>query len=312
VSTVEIPANAAEPAPAIPLARSARWRDLLALTRPEQWAKNLLVVALPLLYPVVWAPGPLADLSVAVLLFTLASAAVYIGNDLFDRERDRLHSIKCQRPLASGRVSPRQAIALGCVMVALLAILTFTLAPKLVLPIGAYLALNAAYSTGLRNVPMIDVFIVALGFELRIVAGYLATGLPLRGWLPPSVFLLCLALVLGKRHRELELAGPVHRPALRDYTAGLIDQLLILSAGLSAVTFLLFLEDYHSAEGGGGPDGSALLLLPPALLGLFRYLQVVATAGGGADPVRTLLRDRLIVADAVLCLAILLGTRVLA
>ncbi len=311
MSTVDINAPA-EQTRGAPLAGATRWRDLLALTRPEQWTKNLLVVTLPLLYPAIWTPASLGRLALAVLVFTMASAAVYIGNDLADLDRDRRHSGKRQRPLAAGLVSPRLAIALGTAILGALAVVVATAAPYLAWPISAYLVLNAAYSAGLRNLPMIDVFIVALGFELRIAAGYLATGVPLRGWLPPSVFLLCLALALGKRRRELDQAGPLHRPALRSYTAGLLDQLLVLSAGLATVTFLLFLENYLTLGTDSGPGLAVLVLIPPALLGLFRYLQVVATAGGGADPVRTLLRDKLIVFDALLCLAILFVTRAMA
>jgi 4-hydroxybenzoate polyprenyltransferase len=284
--------------------RALLW-ELVVLVRPHQWVKNLLVVALPLLYPAVWTLPRLTALGYAVAAFVLASAVVYIGNDLADRERDRRHPQKRHRPLAAGRVPVPLAVIFGLVLLAGLAVLVATTQPALAWPTAGYLALNLAYSCGLKHVPVLDLFLVATGFNLRIVAGYLAAGLPLRGWLIPCAFLLSLLLVLGKRRRELELPDLLHRPALDGYSPRFVDQLLVLSAGMALITFLFFLDN----ELGQQADLAAPVLLPLALLGLYRYLQAVAVSGAGADPVRAVLRDWVLLTIGLLCAAVLLAMR---
>lgn len=293
------------PALAVPPASSRRSlsRDLLVLVRPHQWLKNLLVVPLPLVAPAAWTPASVARLAVAVVVFTLASALVYIGNDIADRERDRSHPVKCGRPIAAGHVSVALAVALGCALTGVLATLLVLVVPRLAWPVAGYLVLNVLYSTWLKHVPLLDLFAVVLGFELRIVTGYRAVDVTPSTWLLLCVFFLCLMLILGKRRRELEDSGATHRPALAGYSPGLIDQMLTLSAGLTAVAFLFFLSRTPPAS--GFDDLAALLLTPLGLFGLFRYLQILAVHRAGGDPVRALLRDRAIVLTALLTAALL-------
>ncbi|WP_103336538.1 UbiA prenyltransferase family protein [Amycolatopsis sp. CA-126428] len=265
-------------------------RDLLALVRPGQWPKSVLVVPLVLLHPAAWTwPRP-AALAEAVVLFVLASSVVYIGNDLADARYDRGHPAKRHRPIASGRVPVGAAVALGAALLAALVVATAVTRPVLFAPLGAYIALNVAYSRRLKHVPVAEVFAVATGFALRVLAGYLATGVRPSGWLLLCVFLLCFLPVLGKRRRELDLPEPLRRPVLRGYPAAFLDQLLVLTAGLTVVPFLFFaLERW-------GPRADLVLAaaLPPVLFGLLRYLHVVLVQAGGADPARGLLRDRVL------------------
>lgn len=282
-----------------------RVRNLLALLRPSQWVKNLLVVPLPLLYPAVWTGPRLAALACTVVAFTLAAAAVYVANDICDRAGDRRHPVKRERPVASGAITLPVAATLGLVL--LLGVAGVTVLTDMVpaVPIGLYLLINAAYSAGLKHVPVIDVFVVAAGFELRIVAGFVATGLAVDRWLLLFVFLVCLVLVLGKRRREIDLPAHARRPVLRGYTAGLIDQLAMVSSALAAMAFVVFVHE----EMGSHADVAILVLTPLVLLGLFRYLQAVAVSGAGADPVRTLLRDWMILSVATIAGAVILVLR---
>ncbi|MDB1087435.1 UbiA prenyltransferase family protein [Streptomyces sp. ACA25] len=302
------PTTSPSRAPAPPLLRHTRPRDLIALSRPYQWAKNLLVVPAPLLHSAAWTGTGLTSLAHALLVFTVASVLVYVGNDIADRHRDTHHPVKRHRPLAAGRLPVAAAVVYGVLLAVVLTVCLVLLAPALAWPVGAYLALNAAYSCGVKNVPVLEVFVVAAGFNLRVLAGYLAVGLAPPGWLLACVFPLCLLLVLGKRRRELDQAGPRHRSALRGYTVTFLDQAIVLSAGLAAVTFLIFLSqdlgrDFHLA---------AVFLIPLVLLGLFRYLWAVTVKGGGADPVRMLLRDRFLAIDALLCAVVLAWTKIAA
>ncbi|MFE2103257.1 UbiA prenyltransferase family protein [Streptomyces sp. NPDC059468] len=294
----QAPTQPAGPTPEAPPPRGGPVRDLIRLLRPYQWVKNTIMVPLPLLHPQIWTARGMLHLAAAVVVFTLASSVVYIANDITDRKRDRLHPGKRHRPLAAGRVSVSAAAFTGGAVAAALALLIVLVEPLLAVPVGAYLALNLAYCLGLKHVPVVEIFVVAAGFGLRLITGYVSVQLDTSWWPTLGVYLLATVVVLGKRRSELELTDPSHRPALRGYTKPLVDQLVLLSAGLGVTMLVFFLNTYEPPYG----VWAAPVLLPLTLLGLYRYLQIVSTSGGDADPVRTLVRDRIIVATAVLSL----------
>lgn len=197
----------------------------------------------------------------AVLGFTLASALVYVVNDLADRERDRLHPVKRHRPIASGRVSTLAAFVLTGALA--LALTGWAVAGPAWQwwPTALYLALSLAYSQGLKHVPLVDAFIVATGFVLRLVQGALLIGAQMSEWLALCVFSLCLMLALGKRRHEMTAAGRAHRPALRGYTLAFLDHLVVLVAVLTAVSYVLYLRDDASLAAGAS---SSPCSRPPA------------------------------------------------
>ncbi|MFG3190633.1 UbiA prenyltransferase family protein [Streptomyces omiyaensis] len=271
----------------------------LALLRPGQWPKNLLVVPLALLDGG-WGGGGAGRVGLALGAFILASSLVYVLNDIADVERDKRHPVKRHRPLASGRMSIPAAWATAAALAALLVPALYPLGPGGALVVGAYLAVNGAYSWKLKHVPLIDVFVVATGFVLRLLGGYEATGRPAGMWLVLTVLAFCLVLILGKRRHELSVSGTGHRPALVGYSAHFLDLVLVLCSALAVVGYLLYLR----TESGFGPY--ALLTVVCALLALFRYLQVVVVDGGGGEPVKTLLRDRVMLVNAGVWGALLL------
>ncbi|MET8509455.1 UbiA prenyltransferase family protein [Streptomyces sp. NPDC004787] len=283
--------------------------DLTALVRPGQWTKNLVVVPLGLLGAPRLDGSALAGALAALVVFTLASALVYLVNDLGDRDRDRRHPEKRHRPIAAGRIGVGTAVAFATALALLLAatvgatVTTGVAAPADWWPVAAYVALNAAYSKGLKHVPLLDVFVVALGFVLRLAQGCLASGNPVPSWLALGVFTLCLLLVLGKRRHEMAVGGVLHRPALRGYTVGFLDQLLGLTAVLAAVSYVLHVQSSEVF----GPHGPlvAVLTAPCALFGLARYLQLVVVDAGGGNPTRALFADRTTVTNALLWAALL-------
>ncbi|MEW2294751.1 UbiA prenyltransferase family protein [Streptomyces sp. NPDC006743] len=272
-------------------------RALLRLSRPYQWAKNPLVIVVPavLVHPSAVHAG-LAVLW-ATALFTLASVAVYVLNDLTDRERDRLNPAKSHRPLASGALSPRAAWTYLAGVAAALAAGVVLASPARAWPVLAYLALNLAYSYHLKHVALVDSFVVALGFVLRAVQGYLAIGARPSCWLLLTVLSSCMLLVLGKRRRELLDVAGEHRPALAGYSVQFIDCLTMISATLTAVAVGIYLT--AAPEPSGTATAFAFLTLTVSVFAVFRYLQVLLVGGGGADPVRTLFRDRLLIGCGV-------------
>jgi 4-hydroxybenzoate polyprenyltransferase len=284
-------------------------RDLLTLARPVQWLKNLLVIPVALAGDAAWTATTLLRTGWAVAVFCLASSLVYVINDLSDRELDRGHPVKRHRPVAQGRIPVSGAwFYAGAIAVALgVAVAAGPAMPWW--PLFAYVAVNLAYSRWLKNVPLLDICLVAAGFGLRVLQGYAATGSAVSGWLLVAVLTACLVLVVGKRRHELATAGVAHRPALRGYNVALTDQLLAVNAILAVMTFLLYLR--FDAPVGGHHTLLSIVAAPLALFGVFRYLQAVLVRQRGGDPVDALLRDRLLLADVAL-LALVVGIALLA
>ena len=210
------PAGAAAPAPGRP-----RW-PLLRLMRPRQWVKNAFVLA-----PLVFAgrAGDAAawrEAAAAALLFTVASALVYVFNDLRDVEADRRHPRKCAtRPLAAGWVTRRRALALWGVLAAALAA-GLALRPALVPAIGGYVALNTAYTLWLKHVPALDLVCLSGGYLLRLLAGAEAAAAPLSAWMAVTALALSLSLAAAKRLAEQSRSGEAGRAVLGRYPPGVL------------------------------------------------------------------------------------------
>ncbi|MEU4620043.1 UbiA prenyltransferase family protein [Actinoplanes sp. NPDC023801] len=284
------------------------WRALLALVRPHQWSKNLIAVPLALLgNPVLPLSGYLR-LAWITCLFILASALVYVLNDYADRHRDRSHPVKRNRPIASGEISPVEAVIVATTLAAALLALTVLGPWWAAWPAYLYLALNLAYSCGLKHVPLLDVLIVSCGFVLRAVAGCVVLSIELSGWLALTVFAGSILLSLGKRrHEMIQASGEGHRPALGAYSVQLLDNLILLNSAIVLMaTMTLFYTDLSSQYGRAAMMFSA----PFAVLLIFRYLQVLFVSGGGSEPARLLVRDRPIVGTALLWAVTLIGLRI--
>lgn len=255
----------------------------LALLRPRHWVKNVFVLIPLLLAGSLASPTAILDALAAAGLFTVAACAVYVFNDLQDAEADRRHPIKrYTRPIAAGEVSRRQARRLLAGLVALLAA-GGLLEPLVIAPIGAYLAINLAYSVYLKRVPVVDVFCVASGFGLRVYAGAIAIGVAVPPWLVAAVVCLAASLAVTKRRREQAAHGPTGRTVLDAYSQeGLVDGGLLAAIGALAC--------YTAYLVTARPE--LWLTLPLVLVGLVRYRFLVEARGHGEAPVRLLLRDR--------------------
>ena len=266
--------------------------------RPFQWIKNTLVF-LPLLFAVrvVWSPqdlAPLPDLLVNLVLaflgFCAVSSAVYLFNDVSDRDADRNHPIKRTRPLASGAVSVPVAIAIavllaGSGLAALAAINLVVLWVAL-----AYLGINLAYSLGAKHVALLDVFLVSAGYVIRVVAGAVAIGALPSPWLYATTAAGALFIVLGRRYAEVRLAGEeasAQRPVLALYSGPLIGQLLTISATAAWLSYTLYAVEAVNLPA----NNTMLLTVPLVTLGLFRYLYLLNTDAHAETPERLISRD---------------------
>lgn len=189
-------------------------KDLIRCMRPKQWTKNTLVFASLLFEGALFEKEKVLDAAVIFFSFCLASSAVYLFNDIIDRKRDALNPKKAARPIASGKLRVPVAVAFYIALVAGSLFLAKTLYFPTLLIVTAYIIINIFYSLGLKNFPLIDVFIIAAGFVLRLISGAFATGAAMTTWFLLCVLFLALFLALGKRRGELlEVGGGTTRAA---------------------------------------------------------------------------------------------------
>ena len=266
--------------------------DLARLLRPHHWLKNGFVLT-GLLFGHAWGdPAKLSAAIGATLAFCLVSSATYAFNDCLDAAGDRGHPGKRDRPVARGAIGA--PLAYGIAAVLAIAGLALALWSGLAVAetAAAYLALNAGYSLGLKRVPVLDVFAIAGGFMLRILAGTWGIGIEPSNWLLACGLLLTLFLGFAKRRAELALlaegAGQ-HRAVLDAYTAGFLDKAILVSAAGMLVSYGLYTISAETAALHG--TNRLVWTLPWVLLGTFRYLYRLQFRGGGGDPATELLRD---------------------
>jgi 4-hydroxybenzoate polyprenyltransferase len=255
---------------------------LVTLMRPKQWIKNGFVAA-PLIFSGEFLNADAVRRTIiAMVLFCIASSATYIINDIHDIERDRRHPKKSKtRPLASGIVSISAALTLLTVLYGFL-IGSWFAAPQVILVIAAYLGLNLAYTFVLKHQPVVDIFVIAIGFVLRVYAGAMALMVPVSSWM--FVTTLCLALYLAavKRRQELSQSGSDGRKVLERYSVSLVDRYAEMSATGALIFYSMFVMSAKP---------QLVISVPLVLFGLFRYWFVVEELEGGESPTDALLAD---------------------
>ena len=279
---------------------------LLAELRPKQWTKNLLLFAGVLFSQQLGRPELVLRSAAGFGAFSLLAGCTYLFNDLQDIAADRLHPRKQKRPIASGRLPVALAWS------ALLPLLAAALALSLWLGRGfttvaaIYVGLNLVYSMGLRSLVLIDVFVIALGFVLRAIAGVellrpVSPGTTLSPWLLVCTFFGALFLALAKRRRELANAGdvaPSQRKVLERYRPELLDGLLLVSAAASVMGYALY-TIWPTTVAKFGTE-ALMYTIPIVAYGVFRYLYVLQVSETAEDPSLVLLTDRPM-AGCVLC-----------
>lgn len=264
---------------------------LLRAMRPRQWTKNLLCAA-ALVMANQWRSAT-ADLRMlaCIALFCALSGVVYLLNDSLDVERDRLHSRKRRRPIASGRLPVRTAQIAAAVICAAALGLSPLLGGLFALAALAYIALQMAYVFYAKHEVLLDVFAIALGYVIRAAAGALAIGVIISNWLYLCTILGGLFLALAKRRQELvelDTLAVSHRRNLGEYTVALVDQLITIVAAATIVAYSLYTFTAPNLP----KNGVMMATVPFAIYGLFRYLYLVHGRGLGASPEEVLLRDR--------------------
>ena len=268
---------------------------MIKILRPLQWVKNAFVF-LPMFFG-----GHILDSFcwrqsiVAFFAFSFAASAIYCLNDAIDVEADRKHPVKRLRPVASGAVSVATAIVLSGVCAAAAFALCLPAGRQFVWPmmaiIAIYLVVNVAYCLKLKQVSIIDVMLVAIGFVLRLVIGGVACDIWLSPWIVSLTFLLALLLAFAKRRDDLVIAkdGEEMRRSVRDYNVQYLDVVL---GALAAITIVCYVMYTLSAEV-VARIGSEYLYVTSIFVigGILRYLQVTIVSEHSGSPTKVLLRD---------------------
>ena len=280
---------------------------VLESLRPRQWVKNLFVFGGLLFGQQLFYPPAVWAALAAFVVFCGLSGAIYLLNDVADRDKDRLHPDKRMRPIASGRLSVRVAlIAAAVLIVSGLAAAVWVSRPFALVAL-AYVVLLSAYSAWLKHVGIVDVLVVAIGFVLRAAAGALAIGVAISGWLLICTILLALFLALGKRRHEvltLEESAARHRPILAEYSAGLLDQMIAVVTASTVTAYALYTMSPETVA----KFHTSLLpaTLPFVLYGVFRYLYLLYHRQLGGNPSDMVVRDRALVLNTLLWLIVVL------
>lgn len=286
------PATSPTPAEARPRREGLVVASLRAL-RLKQWTKNAAVLA-----PLVFAhkalvPELVLKALAATVGFCLLSSAVYVFNDLNDREKDRLHPVKRLRPIASGSLGTGAALVLGLLLGAgglgLIGGMTSRHAFHGAL---GYLGLQVVYTLAIKRMVILDIIAIAIGFVIRVASGALAIDVPISSWLYICAFLLALFLGFAKRRAELVLLdkdAASHRANLADLSLPLVDQLIAVVTAATVVSYALYTMSPETVQKFGTDD--LKFTIPCVVYAIFRYLYLIYRKGEGGSPERLLLTD---------------------
>ena len=267
--------------------------SLIVSVRPGEWTKNLFVFAGLLFGQRLTDPVAVGRSTAAFAIFCALAGVVYLVNDVADRERDRQHPRKCDRPIACGALSVRAALTFASLLGIGALAGAWAMGRDFGLVATAYVLLLVLYSGPLKHIVIIDVLTIAIGFVLRVVAGAVAIGVPISQWLLICTILLALFLGLSKRRHEIVLladGATEHRRILQEYSPYLLDQMIGVVTASTLMAYILYATSHETAE----KFGTSLLglTIPFPLYGIFRYLYLVHRKEGGGSPAELLLNDR--------------------
>ncbi|MFQ6103881.1 MAG: decaprenyl-phosphate phosphoribosyltransferase [Candidatus Glassbacteria bacterium] len=274
---------------------------LLRSTRPKQWVKNLFIFA-PLLFSENLFNASLVSKSVlAFISFCMLSGCVYIINDIMDLEKDKMHPIKRFRPLASGEVRVLSACIAATLLFLVSLMLAYSLDRNFSIIALVYFLLNLAYSIRFKHIVIVDVFIVATGFFLRVLGGAEVIHVNVSSWLLICTILLALFLAFSKRRHELVILNEEaiqHRKILAEYSPYFLDQMISVVTASIVVSYLLYTTSEETVTKFN--TRALVLTVPFVLYGIFRYLYLVHQKEGGGNPTLELLNDKPLMFNMIL------------
>lgn len=260
--------------------------------RPKQWAKNVFVLAALVFDAKLFAPSYLGRALAAFALFCAISSVVYLVNDLADIEKDRQHPTKRNRPLASGQLAPGVAVVAAVALIVITLPLAYLLDKTFALLATIYLVMMLLYSFWLKHIVIVDVFVVAAGFVLRVAAGVAVVHVErFSPWLYLCMILLALFIAISKRRHELVLLNEhanEHRAILDEYSLPLLDDMTRLVTACTAMAYSLYTFSAPNLPS----NHTMMLTIPLVLYGLFRYMYLIHIKGEGGAPEELVFKDK--------------------
>ncbi len=272
--------------------------SIIKLLRPHQYVKNLFVF-LPLFFGLkIFELNLLSNAIVTFIIFSLTASSIYILNDIKDLESDKKHPTKRNRPIASGNISRKEAVIILLITLSIILFLSTTIFSHVVIDTNVYLiflsyfVLNLFYVTILKNITLVDVFIVSLGFVLRLFAGSFVTDIKLSAWIILMTFLLSLFMAFAKRRDDVLLfvkSGIEARKVIKGYNLNFLNAALISIGTITIVSYIMYTVS---------PDVQArvhneylFMTVLFVIFGVFRYLQLTLVFEKSGSPTKILLTD---------------------
>ena len=285
----------------------------LKLLRPKQWAKNAFLFAALVFSRHLFDAAIVMQSIKAFVVFCLTSSAMYILNDIFDVEADRLHPIKRNRPIVSGTVSVAAASIVGIILLMVAGAIGVSLPSQFLIAVAVYIVLNIVYTFGLKRVVLVDVFIIGAGFLIRVVAGAYAINVEVSHWLILCTLFISLFLAVSKRRAEILLnnltTSESARTVLREYDVQLVDQMMTIVAAGTVISYALYSVAERTVLMFGTED--LVFTTVFVLFGTFRYLFLVRHRSTEDNPTALLLSDLPMLVNVALwflaCVAIIYG-----
>lgn len=275
--------------------------DIIKLMRPQQYIKNIFVFA-PLLFSFSFTSYDLINVILVFILFSIIASSIYVFNDLMDIEEDKVHPKKKFRPLASGKIKKTTAKIMIITLCSISLLVSFLLSMELFYILLFYFTLNILYSIKLKHISIVDIFIIASGFVLRLFAGASVIDAPLSMWIIIMTFLLALFLALAKRRDDVLLSsqGKETRKNIDGYNLEFVNATMVLMAGVIIVSYILYSV---SSEVTLRLDTQYLYLTSFfVILGIFRYMQITFVEGNSGSPSKIVLKDKFLQFTIVLWL----------
>ncbi len=282
----------------------------IKLIRVHQWTKNLFVFA-PLFFSGKFlnADG-LFESCIGFLCFCLAASSVYVFNDIIDVKNDQLHPTKKYRPIASGKISVSVASVISALLSVSAVTIAFIVSKPFLIVLAIYLLINLAYTLGLKQVSVMDAFIVALGFVLRVAAGGSLSGIIVSHWLYIMTFLLALFIAFAKRRDDVLImneTGSQMRKSVAGYNLEFISSAVSILCAVLIVSYILYITspEVNARFAGKHPYISTIFVM----LGVFRYLQITLVENNSGSPSKLVLKDlflKLIIVSWVLFFVIII------
>jgi len=277
-------------------------RSYAKLIRPKQWLKNLFLFAPLIFAKELFDPVQVLTSLKAFVAFCLTASAAYIINDIADIEADRVHAEKRNRPLAAGILTTRKAIALLGVLLTGVTVLLIDADARFAAILAAYFLMNLAYSLKLKEVVLLDVFIIAAGFMMRVLGGAYAINVQVSTWIVLCTLFISLFLGFAKRRAEIVMAhqsgSSSERKVLSHYRVDFIDQMLTIAAAATVISYALYTVAPRTIEVFGTDKMIYTTIF--VIFGIFRYLYLVHMTSSTESPTNAVTSDWPIITTTLL------------